>query len=521
MRTSAKPSRPKSTPNVDFASEARVDFDADSDVDVFDKGSRRLREETTKLDYFDAVPAYHVDYDSDGGLSEHVAPRVTGAGMIETVDDDESSTLMGTEVADLDAELGSIPLRPQTVPPAKLKTLAKMKTRMTNELAKKKGQTLGPKSGAKPHMRARAPEREPRRAKRGSAKDAMMLVAACVLVGGGCVLVFGDSGAGDGAPVGQQLDLTSDATGDAARREHARGGAAALASRGGAAAAHEPPSPSPPSPAPPTSTAPVRPPTPPQLSEKALDDLERRTAVAPPFPPFPKLPPLPSPPPSPTPPRPPPPPPPLPSTPPPLPPALPPQGPSLAALAAASAIASPSSVPPLPSAPSPLTPPPWVRPWTEWAGFNCYDGRGAVATSKPLEAISSLEVCKAKCLEQPECEGIVMGSDPICYRRRDIHRTECAQYSSYSTYILAPKPPLPPSPPAAPPAAPSPPSPPPPSPRAPPWVRPWAEFVGYGGRATHDPSAFRALCATPATAALCALQVQLLPGPRRDRSRAD
>ena len=64
MRTSAKPSRPKSTPNVDFASEARVDFDADSDVDVFDKGSRRLREETTKLDYFDAVPAYHVDYDT-------------------------------------------------------------------------------------------------------------------------------------------------------------------------------------------------------------------------------------------------------------------------------------------------------------------------------------------------------------------------------------------------------------------------------------------------------------------------
>jgi len=122
---------------------------------------------------------------------------------------------------------------------------------------------------------------------------------------------------------------------------------------------------------------------------------------------------------------------------------------------------------PLPTAPPPLhspppPPPPWERPWTEHAGFNCYADHGAVVVSD-VTGVSTLAACKALCLEAPSCQAIVRGSEATCYQRRDVRLEDCVSGSTYSTHTLAPLPPSAPSPPAAP----RPPHPPPLPPQAP------------------------------------------------------
>jgi len=114
--------------------------------------------------------------------------------------------------------------------------------------------------------------------------------------------------------------------------------------------------------------------------------------------------------------------------------------------------------------PPPLLPPPIPSPpsdgFTVHRGYNCYDGKGASEwDGSDLENTPSLSDCKAACLTETQCGGVVMGlaSGSTCYRRADIRIDECEVGSTtYSTYTLIrpPAPPMAPQPLTPPPFAP-------------------------------------------------------------------
>ena len=122
---------------------------------------------------------------------------------------------------------------------------------------------------------------------------------------------------------------------------------------------------------------------------------------------------------------------------------------------------SPSPSPPRP--PSPRPPPPWKRPWTRHPHTNCFAGNGATdLASAPI--ITGVLACQAACVALDGCEAIVVplsasGRDSRgvgCYRRREVHLSECASSVEYDTLLAAPLPPRPPSSPQPPRSPPSP-----------------------------------------------------------------
>lgn len=111
------------------------------------------------------------------------------------------------------------------------------------------------------------------------------------------------------------------------------------------------------------------------------------------------------------------------------------------------------------------------------SGLNCYDGHGADKV-KDTPKMESLAACKALCVQDPQCEGVVMGKSErgTCYERRSIVLGDCSHSETYSTHVLDANPPSAPSPPH-PPLPPSPPPLPPQSPQSDPVVRINSRFV--------------------------------------------
>jgi hypothetical protein len=95
--------------------------------------------------------------------------------------------------------------------------------------------------------------------------------------------------------------------------------------------------------------------------------------------------------------------------------------------------------------------------WTEHDGYNCYEDHGATdLESPPGSSCGSMAVaeCEAKCDSLSGCTSITVdtsegGSKVGCYRRADVHITEC-DYSHKGGYNTYTKPALPTPPPPTP-----------------------------------------------------------------------
>lgn len=124
-----------------------------------------------------------------------------------------------------------------------------------------------------------------------------------------------------------------------------------------------------------------------------------------------------------------------------------------------------------PPAPPSAPPPPYT--WVRHAHYNCYDGKGArdieIETDEACCTVANVDECARACDEMSTspCDAFVITREAphLCFRRTDLHLTECVEGDEFDTYqrmVLVP----PRAPPALPPS-PSPPSLPPPPSRPP------------------------------------------------------
>eukprot|EP00756_Hemistasia_phaeocysticola_P049537 Hpha_TRINITY_DN24036_c0_g1::TRINITY_DN24036_c0_g1_i1::g.130424::m.130424 len=87
--------------------------------------------------------------------------------------------------------------------------------------------------------------------------------------------------------------------------------------------------------------------------------------------------------------------------------------------------------------------------WVRHPNNNCYTGHGARDLETPTGSscgTMSVSECKARCDALPGCTGITVlqgSGDVPCYRRADIHLTQCAG-GDYDTWTNSPpEPPIP------------------------------------------------------------------------------
>ncbi|KAL3919578.1 MAG: hypothetical protein SGPRY_005577, partial [Prymnesium sp.] len=105
--------------------------------------------------------------------------------------------------------------------------------------------------------------------------------------------------------------------------------------------------------------------------------------------------------------------------------------------------------------------------WEHHPSKNCWwDGHGATEVDLPagsaVPAVESLAACKAACMEEPTCEGVLYSpQSKACYRKGEIILSRCSTDVSVSLYVKVapphppsiPAPTAPPLPPLAPPSA--------------------------------------------------------------------
>jgi len=84
------------------------------------------------------------------------------------------------------------------------------------------------------------------------------------------------------------------------------------------------------------------------------------------------------------------------------------------------------------------------RPWVSVAGKDCYFGHGAVAILAtgydPVAQHATLSHCQATCLEQPDCEAVVMhdvlnGGQPNCWLRKNIDLSSCSDMDDATVWF--------------------------------------------------------------------------------------
>jgi len=108
----------------------------------------------------------------------------------------------------------------------------------------------------------------------------------------------------------------------------------------------------------------------------------------------------------------------------------------------------PAPQPPTSRPPTPVVTVPSPRPdgaWVHYKRTNCYGGNGGqgVPGKDPLPGDYTPDECKSKCLEEPQCVGVmVINNLPKfkCWLRKEIQLENCASSQAYDLWLLSDSP---------------------------------------------------------------------------------
>merc|ERR1719416_344502 len=104
-------------------------------------------------------------------------------------------------------------------------------------------------------------------------------------------------------------------------------------------------------------------------------------------------------------------------------------------MAPAPAMPSPTTMAPAPATASPTQSP---SAWEQHRGLNCYGAAGlAVSGKNPMSGQYTVEECKAQCMAEPQCVGVVVVNrlqKSNCWQRRELKLDECARQGDMDTW---------------------------------------------------------------------------------------